>query len=101
MSAVLPKHNIRRKKPGAAEKGRLVTQNRKEVSAQCMACTNWSAVYEVESIDAKVEMFNSCIQTALDVCMLIRNKKRTALDKPWMTERIKATIRKRQMIVNR
>jgi hypothetical protein len=54
------------------EKGCLVTQNRKEALARCIASTDWSAKYEAESIDAKVEMFNSCILTALDVYMPIR-----------------------------
>ena len=75
----------------------LVTQNRKEALAWCMASTDWSAIYEVESIDAKVETFNSCIQTALDVCMPIRNKKTAIPDKPRITEQIKAAIRKMLM----
>lgn len=82
------------------KKGYLITQNRKETLAWCMASTNWSAICEVESIDAKVETLNTCIQTALDVCMPIRNKKTTTLDKPWMTEQIKAAIKKRQRVGN-
>ena len=59
--------------------------------------------YEVESSDAKVEMLkllhSNC--TWCTVCMPIRNKKTTALDKPRMTKWTKAAIRKRQKTFNR
>ena len=52
--------------------------------------TDWSAVYEAEDITAKAASFNNYIQTAMDICMPVRQKKTTTADKPWMTEENKA-----------
>ncbi|KAJ8381215.1 hypothetical protein SKAU_G00019930 [Synaphobranchus kaupii] len=81
--------------------GRTRGHDRKEALACCMASTDWTPVYEAVSVDSKAETFNSIIQTALDVCMPMKRKKSTTQDKPWMTEQVKATIRKRQKMFNR
>lgn len=67
----------------------------------CLAHTDWTLVYEAEDIDIKVELFNTTIQTALDVCMPMRMQKTCELDKPWMTDQIKSAIQKRQKIHNK
>lgn len=82
-------------------RARLVTNERKEALATCIAMTDWSAVYETNDITAKAASFNNYIQTAMDICMPVRLKKITNVDKPWMTETIKQAIKKRQKAYNK
>ena len=63
--------------------------------------TDWSAVYEAEDINTKAASFNNYIQTAMDICMPMRQKKISTADKPWMTEKIKQAIQKRQRAHNK
>ncbi len=77
--------------------GRRVTKEGREALAQCMAITDWSPVYEAEDIEKKVEIFNTHIQTALQICMPLQRKAIT-YDKPWMTGQIKGAIKSRQKI---
>ena len=43
-------------------RSRLVTKDRKEALATCIAMTDWSAVYEAEDINAKAVNFNNYIR---------------------------------------
>lgn len=96
-----PSNQKREKAEMKWKMGRTKGHDRKEALAWCMANTDWTPVYEAVSIDSKAETLNSIIHTALDVCMPMKRKKTTSLDKPWMTEQIKVTIRKRQKTFNR
>lgn len=74
---------------------------RRQALTVCLASTDWTPVYEAEDVDEKVQLFNTTLQTALEVCMPLKRQKTCSLDKPWMTDQIKSAIRKRQKAYNK
>ncbi|KAI8513649.1 hypothetical protein Bbelb_079730 [Branchiostoma belcheri] len=65
-------------------------------NATTLARTEWTAVWEALSVEEKVSTFYSIITALVDRHFPVRVKTVTKNNKPWMTDRVKRAIVKRQ-----
>lgn len=75
---------------------RHVSTNGKNLLACALNNFDWSVLEYISDIDMKVEYFNSSIITLLNIFLPVQAIKRRLSDKPWITDRFRQLIRRRQ-----
>ena len=57
---------------------------------------DWSCLHNLRTCDDKFSFFNDVPLVTMDIIMPIKEKRICTSDAPWMTEKLKSNIRKRQ-----
>ena len=61
-----------------------------------LQAVNWTPLYHCNSCEDQLNVFQSVLSSAIDICLPYRAMKLHPTDKPWMTAEIKDAIKKRQ-----
>ena len=72
------------------------TSNKRAVISS-LENVNWTPICRLNSCDEQLDVFQSMISTAINVCLPMRSVKIYTRDKPWITPDIKSCIKKRQL----
>ena len=75
---------------------RRLAQNGNDFLLQALQQTNWFPLYAMQNCDQMVHYFNTAVHSMLDVHMPPRISRRHSRDKPWVDDRFRYMIRRRQ-----
>ena len=75
---------------------RDTSESNKMALGRVLSGIDWSCLHNLRTCDDKFSFFNDVLLVTMDIIMPIKEKRICTSDAPWMTEKLKSNIRKRQ-----
>ena len=75
---------------------RDTSESNKMALGRVLSGIDWSCLHNLRTCDDKFSFFNDVLLVIMDIIMPIKEKRICTNDAPWMTEKLKSNIRKRQ-----
>ena len=75
---------------------RCMGPNEKETFAKALSAIKWEALYRLESCEEQYAYYQTIIDKLMHMCFPSKTISRHTSDKPWITDRFRSLVRKRQ-----
>ena len=70
--------------------------NEKETFAKALSAIKWEALYRLETCEEQYAYYQMIIEKLMHMCFPSNTVSRHTSDKPWITDRFRSLVRKRQ-----
>ena len=75
---------------------RCMGPNEKETFAKALSAIKWEALYRLETCEEQYAYYQTIIDKLMQMCFPTKMVSRHTSDKPWITDRFRSLVRKRQ-----
>ena len=75
---------------------RCMGPNEKETFAKALPAIKWEALYRLETCEEQYAYYQTIIDKLMQMCFPTKMVSRHTSDKPWITDRFRSLVRKRQ-----